>query len=164
MKSILLLLLTVISCATVKNEPEVYIDEYGIIHRKTVTTSEIAQVLVIADDIQTGCKRLRDIVVQGTSGVFWKLKEETAKQGGTHVTFEYAHQVNETIGYPWDCKHAHTYRNNLEMKKSMMRQAAMTELEKRRRMRGQNIELRQATEDELKHPSGLPLKKYNPYK
>lgn len=153
-----------ISCATTNNEPEVYVDEYGIIHRKTVTTSEVAQVLVVADDIQTGCKRLRDVIVKGTSGVFWKLKEETAKQGGTHVTFEYSHQTNETVGYPWDCKHAHTYRNNLEMRNSLRRQAAMAELEKRRRARGQQIELRPATEEDLRHPSGLPMRKYDPYK
>ena len=140
------------SCAS--KRPPVWYDEYGILHRENVTPDEIQYVKVILykQELYAGCKRLRNIYLTGTSMKEWELKTAAAKQGATHVLKSYINNLNDTMGIAFDCNGA-AKRNTLRrMQKTAMRNALMSEIERRTYAKGNN---------KVTPKLNIPVLKYN---
>ena len=135
------ILSTLFSCAHQPQRPAVWEDEYGIIHKSSVTPAEISPVIVTREEIPVGCKRLRNIYLKGTAYKEWQLKTEGAKQGATHVKQEYINGLQDTLGIAYDCANFRIVQNQLQRNRLIMQHKAMAEMERRRAARGQSYQL-----------------------
>lgn len=161
MKTLLALitLTTLASCASTR--PPIWKDKYGIIHTEEVTTNQISQVQVgDYNSIPMGCRRLRNIYLEGSHYQDWQLKREAAKMGGTHVTKEYVNNLNDTMGVAFDCTNYKAVSRSIQRDRQYIKQKAMAELERRRANKGQPVKAVKVGKGSFNPVNGIPLMEY----
>ena len=147
---LLLLALILSSCAS---KPQIWKDKYGITHIESPSINAITWVKVVIyyKDIPVGCRRLRNIYLDGRGFKDWELKEETAKMQGDIVLKQYYNGVSDTMGIAYDCKNASRIRSMARIRNNLRHSQALSEAERRTFAKGHH---RTVKDD-------IPVLKYN---
>lgn len=136
---IAIILTSLAGCASTPEQPKYFVDEYGIVHTDQPSYEAVSNVAVTIRELPVGCKRLRDVYVDGPREI--RLQWEAAAMFGTHVKRMTGLPEGVWGGVVYNC--TNWQENESQLASQTKKAMAIAEMEKRRAAQGKGYELRE---------------------